>query len=138
MMPTARCAIPWAARVSPGHRRRAQGRRTQAASAAGVCWKKFFELNESLDELREAKASEAISSPLKSRLESAEKGFQEKLVGLDAQFANRSAEWDAALQGRSRHAQTGHGEAERLAESPLVHSESGSQRSEGAFVAEEL
>src|ERR1700719_1098473 len=38
-----------------------------------------FELNESLDELREAKESGADLAVLKSRLESAEKSFQEKL-----------------------------------------------------------
>src|ERR1700758_5159037 len=38
-----------------------------------------FELNESLDELREAKASGEDLAGLKARLESAEKNFQEKL-----------------------------------------------------------
>src|SRR5437879_8338154 len=38
-----------------------------------------FELNESLDELREAKTSGGDLAALKSRLESAEKNFQEKL-----------------------------------------------------------
>src|SRR5205814_4379735 len=38
-----------------------------------------FELNESLDELREAKASGEDLAELKSRLEAAEKNFQEKL-----------------------------------------------------------
>jgi molecular chaperone HscB len=60
-----------------------------------------FELNESLDELREAKASGGDLAALKSRLESAEKGFQEKLVGLDAQLQNAAREWDAALQGEA-------------------------------------
>src|SRR5467141_1633399 len=60
-----------------------------------------FELNESLDELREAKASGGDLAALKSRLESAEKGFQEKLVGLDAQLQTAAREWDAALQGEA-------------------------------------
>ena len=60
-----------------------------------------FELNESLDELREAKASGGDLVALKSRLESAEKGFQEKLVGLDAQLQTAAREWDAALQGEA-------------------------------------
>jgi molecular chaperone HscB len=58
-----------------------------------------FELNESLDELREAKASGSDLAALKSRLESAEKSFQEKLGGVDAQLQVAAREWDAALQG---------------------------------------
>src|SRR5438034_10542427 len=38
-----------------------------------------FELNESLDELRDAKSSGGDLTALKSRLEAAEKSFQEKL-----------------------------------------------------------
>src|SRR6266571_5136015 len=58
-----------------------------------------FELNESLDELREAKASGADLAALKSRLESAEKHFQEKLGEVDAQLQSAAREWDAALEG---------------------------------------
>jgi molecular chaperone HscB len=58
-----------------------------------------FELNESLDELREAKALGSDLAALKSRLESAEKSFQEKLGGVDAQLQVVAREWDAALQG---------------------------------------
>jgi len=60
-----------------------------------------FELNESLDELRETKASGGDLAALKSRLESAEKNFQEKLVGVDAQLQTVALEWDAALQGEA-------------------------------------
>jgi molecular chaperone HscB len=60
-----------------------------------------FELNESLDELREAKASGGDLAALKSRLESAEKGFQQKLAGVDAQLQAAAGEWDAALQGEA-------------------------------------
>jgi molecular chaperone HscB len=60
-----------------------------------------FELNESLDELREAKASGGDLAVLKSRLESAEKGFQEKLGEVDAQLQDAAREWDAALQGEA-------------------------------------
>ena len=60
-----------------------------------------FELNESLDELREAKASGGDLAALKARLESAEKGFQEKLGEVDAQLQTAAHEWDAALQGDS-------------------------------------
>jgi molecular chaperone HscB len=60
-----------------------------------------FELNESLDELREAKVSGSDLAVLKSRLESAEKGFQQKLSGVDAQLQAAAREWDAALQGEA-------------------------------------
>jgi molecular chaperone HscB len=56
-----------------------------------------FELNESLDELREAKARGGDVASLKSRLEAAEKSFQEKLVEVDAQLQNTAKEWDAAV-----------------------------------------
>jgi molecular chaperone HscB len=56
-----------------------------------------FDLNESLDELREAKSSGGNLSDLKNRLQSAEKNFQEKLDELDAQLQSVAHEWDAAL-----------------------------------------
>jgi len=58
-----------------------------------------FELNESLDELREAKASGGDLAALKSRLESAEKNFQEKLGEVDARLQATALDWDAALEG---------------------------------------
>ncbi|HEV1992827.1 MAG TPA: Fe-S protein assembly co-chaperone HscB [Candidatus Acidoferrum sp.] len=58
-----------------------------------------FELNESLDELREAKASGSDLARLKARLESAGKSFQAKLGEVDAQLQSTAREWDAALQG---------------------------------------
>jgi molecular chaperone HscB len=57
-----------------------------------------FELNESLDELRDAKASGGDLAALKSRLESAEKCFQQKLGEVDAQLQAAAREWDAALE----------------------------------------
>jgi molecular chaperone HscB len=57
-----------------------------------------FELNESLDELREAKASGGDLAALKIRLESAEKSFQEKLGEVDTQLQAAAREWDAALE----------------------------------------
>jgi len=56
-----------------------------------------FELNESLDELRDAKASGSDLASLKSRLESAEKNFQEKLGEVDAQLQETARQWDAAI-----------------------------------------
>src|SRR5213075_3073310 len=58
-----------------------------------------FELNESLDELREAKASRSDLAALRSRLESAEKNFQGKLGEVDAQLQVAAREWDGALSG---------------------------------------
>jgi molecular chaperone HscB len=58
-----------------------------------------FELNESLDELRETKASGGDLAALKSRLESAEKNFQGKLGEVDVQLQTAAREWDAALDG---------------------------------------
>jgi len=58
-----------------------------------------FELNESLDELREAKASGGDLAALKSRLESAEQNFQHKLGEVDMQLQSAARAWDAALDG---------------------------------------
>src|SRR5256884_5102820 len=55
-----------------------------------------FELNESLDELREAKASGENLAGLKARLESAEKNFQGKLGEVDGGLEAAGPEWDAA------------------------------------------
>ncbi len=60
-----------------------------------------FELNESLDELREAKASGGDLVALKSRLESAENNFQQKLGEVDAQLQAAAREWDDALPSDS-------------------------------------
>jgi molecular chaperone HscB len=60
-----------------------------------------FELNESLDELREAKAAGSNLATLKSRLESAEKHFQQKLGAVDAELQAAAHRWDAALQSEA-------------------------------------
>jgi len=60
-----------------------------------------FELNESLDELREAKASGSDLGALKSRLESEEKNFQEKLGEVDTQLQETAKQWDAAIDGKA-------------------------------------
>jgi len=57
-----------------------------------------FELNESLDELREAKASGENLAGLKARLESAEKNFQGKLGEVDGELQAAAREWDAAVK----------------------------------------
>ena len=60
-----------------------------------------FELNESLDELREAKASGSDLGSLKHRLETAEKNFQEKLSEVDAQLQETAQQWDAAIDANA-------------------------------------
>ena len=56
-----------------------------------------FELNESLDELREAKESGADLIELQGRLESAEDNFQAKLEEVDSQLQSVAKDWDAAV-----------------------------------------
>jgi molecular chaperone HscB len=63
-----------------------------------------FELNESLDELREAKASGSDLGSLKHRLESAEKNFQEKLGEVDALLQKTAQQWDAAIDANASDA----------------------------------
>jgi molecular chaperone HscB len=60
-----------------------------------------FELNESLDELRDAKASGGDLASLKSRLEAEEKNFQEKLGEVDAQLQDTAKQWDAAIDANA-------------------------------------
>jgi molecular chaperone HscB len=54
-----------------------------------------FALNESLDELREAKAEGGDLAGLKARLESAQENFAAKLAELDAELFAIAREWDA-------------------------------------------
>src|SRR5579864_7777454 len=56
-----------------------------------------FELNESLDELREAKTDGTDLSELRSRLAEAQANFQGKLEEVDAELRNVFGEWDAAV-----------------------------------------
>jgi molecular chaperone HscB len=56
-----------------------------------------FELNESLDELRGAKASGGDTASLKQHLEDAEKHFEEKLSEVDGQLQTAAREWDKAI-----------------------------------------
>ncbi len=56
-----------------------------------------FELNESLDELRFARASGGDTAALRGRLEAAQKKFQELLAGVDAELAATAQKWDTAL-----------------------------------------
>jgi len=63
-----------------------------------------FELNESLDELREAKASGGDLAAQKMRLESAEESFRGKLAEVDSQLQDAAREWDAAIDAGADHA----------------------------------
>lgn len=56
-----------------------------------------FELNESLDELREAKSAGSDLGALKTRLQSAETNFGEKLRDVDRQMQSVAKDWDAAV-----------------------------------------
>jgi molecular chaperone HscB len=56
-----------------------------------------FELNESLDDLREAKSAGANLEALSGRLRAAEKNFGEKLHQVDAELQTAAQQWDAAL-----------------------------------------
>jgi molecular chaperone HscB len=63
-----------------------------------------FELNESLDELREAKASGGDLAAQRTRLESAEKSFREKLSEVDLQLQDAAREWDTATDAGADNA----------------------------------
>ncbi|MFZ0820328.1 MAG: Fe-S protein assembly co-chaperone HscB [Candidatus Acidiferrales bacterium] len=70
-----------------------------------------FELNESLDELRDARASggnASQSSTVRMRLEAAAKDFESKLADVDGELDQIASEWDAALD-------SGAGEADQKA-----------------------
>jgi molecular chaperone HscB len=57
-----------------------------------------FELNESLDELRDAKSSGGDVVALKQRLEAAEKNFEEKLQEVDGQLQLAAKDWDKVIE----------------------------------------
>jgi molecular chaperone HscB len=64
-----------------------------------------FELNESLDELRDAQAEGGDLAALKARLESAAKNFQQKLAEVDGELFEAAKEWDAAIDTEAAGAQ---------------------------------
>jgi molecular chaperone HscB len=66
-----------------------------------------FELNESLDELREARTAggNAAQMPgLRAKLELAQHKFESSLADVDQELARVSAEWDAALDSSADEA----------------------------------
>src|ERR1700730_11272292 len=60
-----------------------------------------FALNESLDELREAKSAGANLDALTIKLRVAEKNFGEKLHEVDAEMKTAAQQWDAALDANA-------------------------------------
>jgi molecular chaperone HscB len=59
-----------------------------------------FELNESLDELREARAAGgggSQTSAVRTKLEAAAKDFESKLADVDAELDRVAGQWDAAI-----------------------------------------
>jgi molecular chaperone HscB len=66
-----------------------------------------FELNEWLDELREAKESGGDFTELKVKLQSAEKSFQQKLDEVDAQLQAAAKDWDAVVDTNAAAARQG-------------------------------
>ncbi|MGH9728774.1 MAG: Fe-S protein assembly co-chaperone HscB [Candidatus Acidiferrales bacterium] len=56
-----------------------------------------FELNESLDELREARRDGGDLTALRGKLTDAQRNFQEKLEEVDAELRNVFGEWDSAI-----------------------------------------
>lgn len=74
---------------------RKEGRNKQQAPPELL--EEVFELNESLDELREAKSSGGDTAALKQRLEAARKGFESKLTEVDTELQSAAREWDKSL-----------------------------------------
>lgn len=63
-----------------------------------------FELNESLDELRDAKSEGGDLAELRAKLTEAQQNFQEKLGEVDAELQGVFGEWDSALVGQEGEA----------------------------------
>jgi hypothetical protein len=63
-----------------------------------------FELNESLDEMREAKAAGLELGGMKERLHAAEKSFGEKLAEVDADMQATAKDWDNAVDASADEA----------------------------------
>jgi molecular chaperone HscB len=60
-----------------------------------------FELNESLDEVREAKSAGANLDALTIKLRNAEKNFGEKLHQVNAEMKTAAQQWDVALDANA-------------------------------------
>jgi molecular chaperone HscB len=60
-----------------------------------------FELNESLDELREARASGEDTAGLRERLSEAQLNFQKLLAEVDGELTSTSRKWDIAVDAHA-------------------------------------
>jgi len=60
-----------------------------------------FELNESLEELREARAAGGQLGSVKARLRTAERAFAEKLSEVDGELQRIARDWDTAVDGNA-------------------------------------
>ncbi|HKW56351.1 MAG TPA: Fe-S protein assembly co-chaperone HscB [Candidatus Acidoferrum sp.] len=78
---------------------RSEGEKKQQAPPELL--EEVFELNESLDELREAKSAGGDLAALKSRLQSAEKNFGEELRKVDGDLQAVARDWDAAFDANA-------------------------------------
>jgi molecular chaperone HscB len=84
------------------HGMRKEGQKKQQAPPELL--EEVFELNESLDELREARSSGGNAAPmqgLRAKLESAQHKFEGSLADVDQELAGVSVEWDAALDSKA-------------------------------------
>ncbi|MBS1842180.1 MAG: Fe-S protein assembly co-chaperone HscB [Acidobacteria bacterium] len=63
-----------------------------------------FELNESMDELREAKAAGLELDGMKERLHAAETNFGQKLAEVDADMRQTAKDWDNAVDAGAEEA----------------------------------
>ncbi|HEV2340460.1 MAG TPA: Fe-S protein assembly co-chaperone HscB [Candidatus Acidoferrales bacterium] len=63
-----------------------------------------FELNESLDELREARQEGGDLAGLRARLAETQKNFQQKLEEVDAELARAFGDWDKAVDANGDEA----------------------------------
>jgi molecular chaperone HscB len=81
-----------------------EGERTEGQTkqqAPPELLEEIFELNESLDELREARVSGDDLAELRSKLQSAENNFRAKLDGIDMQLQSAAGDWDAAADANA-------------------------------------
>jgi molecular chaperone HscB len=83
-----------------------EGMRKEGASkqqAPPELLEEVFELNESLDELREAKANGGDTSAIRARLAEAHIAFEKKRSEIDEELRAVCGRWDQALDGKADH-----------------------------------
>jgi molecular chaperone HscB len=66
-----------------------------------------FALNESLDELREARSSGGETAVLRQRLEAAQKNFEQELMEVDGWLQEAAREWDQAVDEKADETRRG-------------------------------